>query len=251
VALAGGHSHTIAVKRNGTLWAWGRNNVGQLGVNPFTDQLLPTQVGTDSDWAVPTAAYLHSAAIKRDGSLWAWGFNTAGQIGDGTTSVRPFPTAVGTAGWVWETIAAANAHNIAVRNDGTLWTWGSNLYGQLGYGSTSATNTAPAQVGSDSDWVAVGAGSFHVAATKSDTTLWAWGRNQFGQLGNGTTTDNWVPAQWGRPGTRFGWVGVVGLGSHMSALRTDGSLWGAGQNTSGELGDGTWVAQWFPERVLP
>ncbi len=130
-AVSAGTNHTVAVKQDGTLWAWGDNYYGQLGDGTATTRYVPAQIGSGFA-AVSAGSYLHTVAVKADGTLWAWGFNSNGQLGDGTTAQRSSPVQIGS-GFV--SAAAGSYHTEAVKADGTLWAWGSNYHGQLGDGT--------------------------------------------------------------------------------------------------------------------
>ncbi|MCX6924292.1 MAG: immunoglobulin domain-containing protein, partial [Verrucomicrobia bacterium] len=127
-------SHTVAVKADGTLWAWGYNNYGQLGDGTTDSKSSPVQVGTDTKWQVVAAGYYHTVAVKTDGTLWAWGYNNSGQLGDGTRASKSSPVQVGT-DTNWQVVAAGDYYTVAVKTDGTLWAWVYNWFGQLGDGT--------------------------------------------------------------------------------------------------------------------
>jgi len=154
-------AHTLAVKTDGTLWAWGYNGQGQLGVGSTTQKNSPVQVGALTDWSKVAAGSSHTVALKTDGTLWAWGLNANGQIGDGTSGAganKSSPVQIG-ALTNWAYVAAGDVHSIAVRNDGTLWTWGYNAQGQMGNGTTSGSPSAsPVQIGTLTNWGEVAGG---------------------------------------------------------------------------------------------
>jgi alpha-tubulin suppressor-like RCC1 family protein len=231
--VACGIDYTVALKSDGTLWAWGRNNYGQLGFGDTADRYIPTRVGTDNDWAFVACGGYHTLAIKSDGSLWAWGYNYYRQLGLGDTTNRLAPTRVGTDN-NWALVAAGGDHTVALKSDGSLWAWGHNYYGQLGLGDTN-TRSAPTRVGTDNNWVLVACGEDHTLAIKSDGTLWAWGHNGYGQLGLGDTTNRTTPT---RVGADNDWVFVIGGSYSTLAVKSDGSLWACGLNSNGQLGLG-------------
>ena len=192
VAIAGGTQHSLAVKSDGTVWAYGYNNHGQLGNGNTTTTNLPVQVtGLSGVMAIAGGAQ-HSLALKSDGTVWAWGNNSFGQLGDGSTIQRTAPVQVsGLNGVV--AIASGDSHSLALKNDGTVWAWGYNVYGQLGIGTSEyASHSTPIQV-VGGDVTAITAGQRHSLALKSDGSVWAWGYNNNGQLGNGTITQSTLP----------------------------------------------------------
>ena len=134
-AVAAASSHTLAL-RNGTLWAWGYNENGQLGIGTTDDVNRPVQVGTDANWRAIATGDSHSAALRADGTLWVWGFNASGQLGNGTTNNVNYPTQMGT-DTDWQAVAVGGSgffgsgFTVALRTDGTLWAWGDNSWGQI------------------------------------------------------------------------------------------------------------------------
>ena len=242
--IAAGSEHTVALKSDGTLWAWGANWQGQLGDGTTVDRLSPVRIGSDTDWLSIAAGGQHTIALKSDGTLWAWGRNYYGQIGDGTNTTRTSPARIGS-DTDWLSIAAGGQHTIALKSDGTLWAWGYNYYGQLGQ-DTNIDRWVPAQVGSASNWVSIAAGGYHTIALKSDGTLWAWGGNIWGTLGDGTTVDRWVPVQ---IGSDTNWDSIAAGANHTLALKSDGTRWAWGPNWHGEIGDGTNTARILPVQI--
>lgn len=197
IAVAGGcfNTHTLALKSDGTVWAWGDSSFGQLGDGTTTSHVTPQQVPGLSGIVAIAAGDAHSLALKDDGTVWAWGCNTYGQLGDDSTVQRDSPVQVdGLAGVTGIAASTYRGFSLAVRNDGTVWAWGWNVYGQLGDG-TITNRTVPVQVVGLADVCAVVAGSFHSLAVKRDGTLWAWGDNAIGELGDGTTDDRHTPVQ--------------------------------------------------------
>ena len=235
-SVTAGFIHALAIKSDGTLWSWGGNNDGQLGDGTVINDLIPGPIIVrDSFWINVVAGSNHTAAIKSDGTLWSWGWNADGQLGDNSRNDSAVPVQEYSKSTDWASVTAGYSHTSAIKNDGTLWSWGKNTYGQLGDNST-VTKVVPVQENSQStDWSSVSAGVYHTAAIKSDGTLWAWGGNEDGQLGDGSTNDSAVPVNVLNSPTP--WSSVTAGWSHTSAIRSDGTLWSWGSNSSGVLGD--------------
>jgi alpha-tubulin suppressor-like RCC1 family protein len=155
---------------------------------------IPVRIGADTDWISIEAGGTHSLALKANGTLWAWGQNAFGQLGDNTLVDKSTPVQIDAA-VDWVSVAAGGSHTLALKEDGTLWAWGKNSpSGQLGDNSF-IDKKIPVQIGADTDWLSIAAGGNHSLALKSDWSLWAWGRNDEGELGNGTFTGITSPDQ--------------------------------------------------------
>ena len=239
-----GSSHSIVIKEDGSLWAWGSNLFGELGDNTTTDRRTPVRIGTDNNWTSVSAAANYTIAIRTDGSLWAWGYNGFGHLGDNTTTNRHAPVRIGSEN-NWTSVSAGGNRTFAIRADGSLWAWGSNWSGELGDGTTTERH-APVRIGSDNNWDSVSAGPHHTIAIRTDGSLWAWGWNGNGRLGDGTTTNRHTPVQ---IGTDNNWESVSAGVNHTVAIRTDGSLWAWGHNSGGQLGDGTTTDRHTPVQI--
>lgn len=232
-ALAAGYGHTVALKGDGTVWGWGSNWFGQLGDGTnMHDRVPPVQVAGLSGMVAIAAGHYHTVALKGDGTVWTWGFNNNGQLGDGTTINRSVPVQVQGLSGV-RGIAAMGYHSVALKGDGTVWVWGDNLSGQLGDGTTISRPT-PVQVqGLSGVVVAIAAGFGHTLVVKGDGTLWAWGDNQYGQLGDGTTGRRLAPIAVAAGLSEV--VAIAAGGQQSVALRTDGTVWSWGYDP----GDGS------------
>jgi alpha-tubulin suppressor-like RCC1 family protein len=243
--FAGGNYHSIATKTDGTLWTWGYNLYGQLGDNTTDSRLSPiTTIGGGTTWDKVAAGNWHSIATKTDGTLWTWGRNSYGQLGDGTTTSRLSPGTTSGGGTNWDKVGCGQNHCIATKTDGTLWTWGRNLYGALGDNTITAKSSPVTTAGGGTTWDKVAGGLSHTLATKTDGTLWTWGHNANGQLGDNTTTSRLSPVTTIGGGTT--WAKVAGGYNHCVATKTDGTLWTWGNNGLGELGDNTTVNKSSP-----
>ncbi len=232
---------SFAIKTDGTLWAWGQNSNRQLGGSNLDQVYAPIQIGTANNWQKIYAGYGHTMAIRTDGSLWGWGAMNGnyGQVGTGTSVATITPTQIGN-DTNWTDVSLGMYFTLALKSDGTLWSWGKNDYGQLGDGTT-LNKSIPTQVGSDSDWESISADTSFSIALKTNGTLWAWGQNTHGQLGNGTSTmfqgivPNPVVTQ---IGTDEDWTAVSAGQLHVGAIKENGSLWMWGYNESACLGLG-------------
>jgi len=252
--ITAGYDHTCATRKDGTLWCWGDNGSGQLGIRTFVSHTLPRQIGIPetSGWAGVSAGIDDTCAVRTDTSLWCWGYNGYGTVGIGTTTLpKDKPHRVTTpAATGWVSVAVGGQQACATRTDGTLWCWGYNGNGELGIGTTSSHEDKPQQVitPDTTGWVSVAAGADHTCATRADTSLWCWGSNGSGQLGDGTKTMQDLPQQVTTP-TVAGWTSVTAGGAQTCAIRTH-ALWCWGRNYDGQLGIGTNMGHWRPRRVL-
>ena len=237
-------SHTLAIKPNGSLWAWGKNNYGQLGLGNTTQATIPTQVGNNTNWKTAVAGGSHTIAIKTDGTLWAWGYNVMGQLGLGNSINKLIPTQVGSES-NWQALSSGSYHTVALKTDGTLWAWGQNNNGQLGIGNNS-NKLIPTQVGNSNNWMAVASGDYHNIALQNDGTLWAWGANNASQLGLGDTLTRNTPT---KIGDSTDWKLVTAGNNHSFAMKTDGTMWAWGENTIGQLGLGDNVNRSTPAKI--
>jgi alpha-tubulin suppressor-like RCC1 family protein len=194
--VASGGSHTAAIKDNGTLWCWGQNSNGQLGDNTSVTKSSPVQtICGGIDWKSVSCGKDFIAAIKNDGTCWTWGRNGYGQLGDETTNDRSSPVQTVTYGTDWKQISCGDYHMLAIKNNGTCWTWGNNGDGQLGDETTNDRSSPIQTVTYGTDWKQVEGGQYHSAAIKNDGTCWVWGDNGNGRLGDETTDNRSSPVQ--------------------------------------------------------
>ena len=231
-SVAGGSYHTAAIKTDGTLWVWGRNSYGALGINAITNRTTPvTTILGGTNWKSVSGGYGHTTAIKTDGTLWVWGYNNSGQLGIGgdvLNRTTPVTTILG--GTNWKSVACGGYNTVAIKTDGTLWGWGQNL----GINDANPRTTPVTTFLGGTNWKSVTGGSSHTAAIKTDGTLWVWGQNTYGQLGINNATQKNTPVTTFLGGTN--WKSVSGGYSHTTAIKTDGTLWGWGRNDTGQLG---------------
>jgi alpha-tubulin suppressor-like RCC1 family protein len=224
------------------LWTWGGNLYAQMGINDNTntDRLTPvTTFAGGTNWKSVSCARHHAAAIKTDGTLWSWGENASGQQGVNDTTTRSTPVTTLLGGNNWKSLDCGGYHTVAIKTDGTLWTWGRNQLGQLGVNNTANRNTPVTTLLGGTNWKQVSAGgiggvSGHTAAIKTDGTLWIWGNNSYGQLGVNDTTTRSTPVTTLLGGNN--WKSLNCGVRHTAAIKTDGTLWLWGRNTEGQLG---------------
>jgi alpha-tubulin suppressor-like RCC1 family protein len=241
--VAAGFGHTVALAANGNLYTWGDNYHGQLGIGSTATTLARQSIASPvagQYWTQAAAGYNFSLALCSDGSLYAWGSNEDGQLGDGTLMDRLSPVrVVAPTGQTWTQVTGGFWSAAALCSDGSLYTWGNNYSGQLGNGTT-VEQLAPVRIAPPTGqrWLQVSVGYSHMLAVCSDGSLYAWGRNNYGQFGNSTNTSRLTPIQVPPPAGKQ-WVQVSAGHNHSLALASDGEVYAAGYNYSGELGDCT------------
>jgi len=253
VAAAASATHSIGLGADGTVWAWGTNNEGELGNGSTVEARAPVQVPAPSGMVAIAAGRAHSLAVRSDGTVWAWGYARDGELGNGSGTTSDIPVqAQGLTGAV--AVAAGDFHSLALRSDGTVWAWGLNSYGQLGcpLGTTCGSSTVPVRVQNlPVSVVAIAAGADHSLALGSDGTVWAWGNNADGELGNGCTIGTSC-ANSSTPVPVQGLSGVVAIAAganHNLALLPNGSVKSWGSNSNGQLGNNSIAASSTPVSV--
>lgn len=239
IALAGGYDFSVAVRSNGTVWTWGAGSSGALGNGTTMDAPDPVTVSGLSGVVRVAAGLGHVLALKSNGSVWAWGANDFGQLGDGSGLDRLTPVIVSGLPADVVTIACGRTFSFALTAGGDLWAWGNNANGQLGDGTTVAQDT-PILIAGAPALVAIDGGEYfgrgHAVALAADGSVWTWGANDSGQLGDGTIVDRHTPAA--VPGLDPAVAVAAGLGFNLAVL-ADGTVAAWGSNTYGQLGNGT------------
>lgn len=210
--------HTLALRSNGTAWAWGANSGGRLGDNSITSRSSPVSVvGGFTDWCQIAAARFHSLGVRTNGTAWAWGYNTCGRLGDGTVVNSSSPVSVVGGFTDWCQVSGGIYNSVGVRTNGTAWTWGVNSTGQLGDNTVVDKSSPVSVVGGFTDWCFVRAGWKHNHGIRTNGTLWTWGCNTFGELGDGTTTTRSSPVS--VVGGFTNWTQISNGDVHGIALR--------------------------------
>ena len=190
--ISAGGDHSIGLKTDGSLWVWGQNYYGEIGDSSNVNSAIPVQIGYETNWNKISGGTYHSVAIKDDGTLWAWGYNSNGQLGIGSITDSNIPVQIGNSS-MWSQITCGGDHSLGLKTDGTLWAWGSNSMGQIG-DATNTDKNIPTQIGNATDWNFVSASDWHHSmALKTDGTLWTWGYNSNGQLGNNASSNENSP----------------------------------------------------------
>jgi alpha-tubulin suppressor-like RCC1 family protein len=271
VSVWGGARGTIILKSDGTVWAWGANFNGKLGLGLDPGTLVRTNVPVEvhgpgnvsylNSIIAVMGGEIHNVALKSDGTVWAWGWNAFGQLGNGTTNDASTPVQVGLGSVPPLTsvtkLGGRTYWNLAVKSDGTVWAWGMNQGGQLGNGTVNTTSgpqvLSPVQVndsqagGHIHDALQVSCGYTYGVALATNGTVWTWGTGPNGELGNGTTGSSYTPVQV----TGLSNVTAISSGwKHILALKSDGTVWAWGKNFNGELGDGTTASRSNAVQVL-
>ena len=269
VSVWGGARGTIILKSDGTIWTWGANFNGKLGIGEANDlrALTPVEVhgagnaGFFNSVKAIMGGEIHNVALKSDGTVWCWGWNAFGQLGNGTTDDSWVPTQAGLTATPPMTnvvkLGGRPYFTLAEKADGTIWAWGMNQYGQMGNGTvtpqSSPPNSVPVMVSNSAPGgpingaLQITCGYQFGAALATNGTVWIWGSGSHGEQGTGAVTANYIPVQ--VPGLTnitqisAGWF-------HILARKSDGTVWAWGNNSSGEVGDGTTNNDFTPARVL-
>lgn len=194
--ISSGANRTIVIKNDDTLWGWGSNSSGSLGNGTIINILTPTLINANNNWKTVSCGGGHTLALKNDNSLWCWGQNDHRQIGNGNNINQLIPIQIGTS-TNWKMISGGGIYSLALKNDNTLWGWGTNTYGQLGNGLSGGDIHVPTQANINTDWVKIFASPLGSSsmAIKNNASLFAWGYNSDGQLGDGTIIQRNSPVQ--------------------------------------------------------
>ena len=255
--VEGGSNHYVALKADGTVWSWGYNAQGQLGLGDNQKRIEPTYTGMDNVQDV-AACYNYTAILKKDGTVWVTGQNNYGQLGQNDKiNTNTFVQVKSENGQGYLTdviqITAGNYFMAALKKDGTVYTWGYNRYGQLGCGN-STDKLLPVKVREVNNIMQITAGGTHLLMLDSDSTVWATGYNYYGQLGDNTRTSRNLPVKvldsTGNNPIRN--IKKVEAGTaHTMLLDMDGNVWSMGYNNYGQLGKNTKTGSYTKENYLP
>ena len=244
-----GNKTAAGIGTDGTLWTWGESCFGSLaGRSGLSAYISPgTTTGGGTNWCKVVGGWSNFGAIKTDGTLWVWGRGGYGGLGTGSTFSVNSPVTTAGGGTNWCHVDMSCNTTTAIKTDGTLWTWGRNVAGQLGNLNSPDTCSPGTTAGGGTNWCASSMGVMSAAGIKTDGTLWTWGHAKV--LGDGIGT-----ASRSSPGTTAGggtnWCKITVGTSHMSGIKTDGTLWTWGCNNYGQLGDGTTTSRSSPGTTL-
>ena len=227
--LAAGSNHSIALLSNGSLWAWGNNAAGQLGDSGTIDKENPIRIGSAHNWAIVSAGGDFTHGIKTDGTLWGWGINKIGQLGIPTNNLKymyTVPVQIGN-DHDWQMVSSGNYFTVGLKTDGTIWVWGANIYYIL---SNTTHQYEPIKINdkNNNDFKEIATGDEFFMAIKKDGTMWTMGsinEQNDKQLVKVNDDIDWLIIDAGR--------------KHAAAIKNDGSLWTWGDNSNGQLGNGT------------
>ena len=249
-AVVAGGSHTCALSSAGAVSCWGRNHHGQLGDGTTIDRTTPVAVsGLSSGVVAIVAGDSHACALTNSGAMKCWGSNSSSRLGDGSSTERTTPVAVSGLSSGVAAMAAGGAHTCALTTAGAMKCWGSNSFGQVGDGTTTTRATPVAVSGLSSGVEAITAGNSHTCALMSSGGVKCWGRNSVGQVGDGTTTNQSSPVDVSGLSSDVAAIGSGGDALHTCATTTAGALKCWGNNSRGQLGDGTTVNRTSPVAV--
>jgi len=249
IDCSAGYYQSSIIKVDGSLWSWGYNAYGALGANDRTNRSSMVQtVSGGFNWSSVSCGHYHTAAIKTDGSLWLWGYNNGGQLGDNSVANKSSPVQTVSAGLPWVMVAGGGYHTAAIKTDNSLWCWGTNNEGQLGINNITNRSSPVQTLSGGNVWKFVACGANHTAAIKLDGTLWIWGMNDHGQLGDNSNTPRSSPVQTISGGTNWKYV-ACGF-RHTAAVKVDGSVWCWGLNDFGQLGDNSITKRSSPVQTI-
>jgi RHS repeat-associated protein len=243
LAIAAGQNQGMALRADGTVWTWGNNTDGEMGIAGVANSAFPLRISGFSGVSGIAAGWTHSLAVQSNGTVWAWGTNSSGQLGTGNFTSSGVPTQVSV---ITNAVAvsAGSAHSLALLSNGKVMAWGTNAQEQLGNGTTTSTNQ-PTFVSTLTNIVKVAAGGFHSVALDSNGVVWVWGYGAEGEIGNGLNNFVSTPVS-----VLSNVVDIAAGGFHTVALEKDGSVWTWGRNANGQLGLGNTTSVNVPTLVI-
>ncbi|HHT9121450.1 MAG TPA: RCC1 domain-containing protein [Candidatus Wunengus sp. YC63] len=251
--VAAGGFHSLYLTEEGKIWAWGDNSKGQLGLGNTKSTNTPTELTIETSFGIITAGASHSLAIDADGNVYAWGDYSKEQLGTGTTTINtPTPIKIDELTEI-KAVDAGEGHSLALDEDGNIWVWGSNSAGQLGNGTTTASNKpVRPEVEDGVTFSAIAAGGLHSVALASDNSIWTWGSNKVGQLGTttaSTSSSKPIKLEVKDEGKEVAFTAIAAGRLHTLALDSGGFVWAWGEGESGQLGQGNTADKKSPTKI--
>jgi alpha-tubulin suppressor-like RCC1 family protein len=223
--ISAGSNHNLALRADGTIWAWGYGGQGRLGTNDAIARSSPVSiVGGITNWTKISAGSNHSLALRADGTIWAWGSEgNSGRLGLGSPQALNVLSPLSIVGGItdWIEVSAGLLNNLAIRSNGTLWTWGDGAQGQLGTNSTTATGSPVSVVGGFTDWVQASPSRYFSMALRSNGTAWAWGYAGQGSLGTNNTINTSSPVSVVGGITDWLHISSFPTARHATAIRSE------------------------------
>jgi len=246
-SVSAGENHGCAVKSDSKLYCWGSNISGKTGLNTSTGTTqIPTEVSGGGSWKQVSVGIDHSCGIKTDDTLYCWGSNATARTGlNTTTGAALVPTGI-SGGGSWKIISAGGTHSCGIKTDNTLHCWGSNSQGRTGLNTTTGNALVPTGISGGGSWKTINAEGLHSCGIKADDTLWCWGWNSSGQLGDNSVTQRIIPTAISGGGS---WKGIDIGSTYSCGTKSDNSAWCWGSNSYGQLGDSTITDRLVPTAV--
>jgi alpha-tubulin suppressor-like RCC1 family protein len=244
VASGPAAQRTFIIKSDSSLWGFGQNDFNQLGDNTTANRLKPVRIGLDNDWVYVATSRYYTMGIKADGTLWGWGNNNYGQLGDGTSTTRTIPIQIGT-DRNWKSVTMTVQSTFAMKTDGSIWSWGDNSYGWLGRGFQGGNYLDIKQIGTSTSWKQLTCGFNFCLALQDDGSLYSWGYNGKGQLGDSTSNNVFAPKKIGSD-----FVQVAAAEQTSMGIKKDSTIWAWGDNYYGIYGDSTTTVSAYPIQTV-
>lgn len=241
LGIAAGQSQALALRSDGSVWTWGTNLVGEMGISNLTGSYFPLRISGVSNVTGIAAGWQHSLAVENNGTVWAWGANNGGELGNGNNNSAVPVQVSGITNAV--AVSGGFAHSLALLSNGQVMAWGTNAQGQLGNGTYNSTNQ-PIFVTGLTNAIKVVAGGYHSVALDASGVVWCWGYGYDGEIGNGH--NNFTPTP---VAVLSNIVDIAAGAKHSVALKNDGTVWAWGYNGNGQLGLGNTIATNVPTLV--
>ena len=250
LSKGGSLSFMTAIKANGGLYAWGSGVCGVLANSNVVNINSPVQEISVSTWIKAANGRFHVLGIKTEGSLWAWGNGICGKLGNESVANMSSPIQEISSSTNWCDVAGAWQNSLGIKTDGTLWGWGNNFCGNNGDGTSTRRSSPVQEISSSTNWAQVSAGNYKTNVLNNLGQIFSFGYNANGELGNGIASVGTTPSPSQEFTSSTNWCGVDSGFCHVSAVKSDGTLWGWGKGDQGAIGDGTTIGRCSPVQEL-